>query len=222
MEDVRSMRLTGEHCNVIGKQPDVIQGLKDYGLYLSCGANYLHDVRDWIKDYGPQIEDFLLPFNTYINSGVKLVGQHFGSGSRRYGAQSFQPPFYQQWLAISRQFDGEVWQPAERIDRVHALKMFTNWASEYVLKEDRFGSLEVGKLADFMVMDRDYFTIPVDDILKIRPLMTMVGGRMIVVQQSLASDFGIEAAGPAYTFSDVDVDHIGKPLAEIVAKFQGN
>ncbi|MCH8819446.1 MAG: amidohydrolase family protein, partial [Acidobacteria bacterium] len=86
----------------------------------------------------------------------------------------------------------------------------------------RFGSLEVGKLADFMVMDRDYFTIPVDDILKIRPLMTMVGGRMIVLQQSLASDFGTEAGGPAYTFSDTDVDHIGKSRAEIVAKFLGN
>ena len=222
MEEVRSMRLTGEHCNVIGKQPDIIQGLKDYGVYLSCGANYLHDVREWIKDYGPQIEDFLLPFNTYIESGVKLVGQHYGASSRRHGTQRFQPPFYQQWLAVSRKYDGEVWQPDERIDRVHAIKMFTNWASEYVLREDRLGSLEEGKMADFMVMDRDYFTIAVDDILKIRPLMTMVGGRMIVLQQSLANDFGVDQVGPAYTFSDEDVAHIGLPRAEIAAKFAGN
>ena len=97
--------------------------------------------------------------------------------------------------------------------------MFTNWASEYVLREDRLGSLEVGKMADFMVMDRDYFTIPVDDILRIRPLMTMVGGRMIVLQQSLANDFGIASVGPVYTFSEKDVEHIGKPIAEIAAKF---
>ena len=213
------MRLTGEHCNVIGKQPDIIQGLKDYGVYLSCGPNYLHDVREWINDYGPQIEDFLLPFNTYIESGVKLVGQHFASGATRQGTQRFQPPFYMMWLSVARQFDGEVWQPDERIDRVHALKMFTNWASEYVLREDRLGSLEVGKMADFMVMDRDYFTIPVDDILRIRPLMTMVGGRMIVLQQSLANDFGIASVGPVYTFSEKDVEHIGKPIAEIAAKF---
>ena len=71
-------------------------------------------------------------------------------------------------------------------------------------------------------MDRDYFTIAVDDILKIRPLMTMVGGRMIVLQQSLASDVGVDAVRPAYTFSDDDVEHIGKTRAEIAAKFMGN
>ncbi len=49
MEKVRAMRLTGEHCNLIGKAPDIIQGLKDYGIRLSCGPNYLHDVHEWIK-----------------------------------------------------------------------------------------------------------------------------------------------------------------------------
>jgi predicted amidohydrolase YtcJ len=222
MEEVRAARLTGEHCNVIGKAPDIIQGLKDYGIYLSCGPNYLHDAREWINDYGPQIESFLLPFKTYIESGVKLVGQHYGSRATDQGTQRFQPPFYMMWLSVTRKYDGEVWQPEERIDRVHALKMFSTWASEYVLKEDQIGSLEEGKFADFVVLDRDYFTIPVDDILKIRPLMTMVGGNMVVLQQSLARDFGVESAGPAYTFSDEDVDHIGKPLSEIAAKYAGN
>ncbi|MCK5352773.1 amidohydrolase family protein, partial [bacterium] len=147
MEDVRAARLTGEHCNVIGKAPDIIKGLKDYGIYLSCGPNYLHDVREWIADYGPQIESFLLPFKTYIDSGVKLVGQHYGSRAMNQGTQRFQPPFYMMWLATTRKYDGEVWQPEERIDRVQALKMYSNWASEYVLKEDKIGSLEEGKFA---------------------------------------------------------------------------
>jgi hypothetical protein len=222
MEDVRAARLTGEHCNLIGKAPDIIQGLKDYGIYLSCGPNYLHDTRDWIKDYGPQIEPFILPFKTWLDSGVKLVGQHFGARARDQGTARFQPPFYLMWLSATRLFEGEVWQPEERIDRVQALKMYSNWASEYVLKEDKIGSLEEGKFADLLVIDRDYFTIPVDDILKIRPLMTMVGGKMVVLQESLAQDFGMQPVGPAYTFADEDVDHIGKSRAEIVAKFSGN
>jgi cytosine/adenosine deaminase-related metal-dependent hydrolase len=104
-----------------------------------------------------------------------------------------------------------VWQPEERIDRVHAMKMFTSWAAEYVTKPEELGSLEVGKFADLLVIDRDYFTIPVDDILKIRPLMTMVGGKMIVLQESLAKDFGIQVVGPAYDFKDEEVAHLGKP-----------
>ena len=195
MQQVRDMKLTGEHCNLIGQQPDIIQKLKDYGIILSCGINYLREAADWIADYGPQIEPFIIPFKTWIDSGVKLVGQHHGST----------PPFNMQWQSVTRRHDGVVYQPEERIDRVHAMKMWTSWASEYVLKEDELGTLEVGKFADLLVLDRDYFTVPVDDILKIRIPMTLVGGKIIQLQESLANEFGMESIGPAYDFSDEEV-----------------
>ena len=219
MEDIRNLQMTSEHCNLIGKQPDIIQGLKDYGIMLSCGPDLISEAPDWINDYGPQMNDFILPMKTWIESGIKIAGQHYGGGAfGRPGEGSvgpgFQPPFFQLWQAITRKFDGQVWQPEERIDRVHALKMWTSWAAEYVTKPDELGTLEVGKFADLLITDRDYLTVPVDDILKIRPLMTMVGGKVIVLQESLARDFGVESVGPAYTFEDADIEHIGKPLAE--------
>jgi predicted amidohydrolase YtcJ len=220
MEDVRRMNMTGEHCNLIGKDPEIIQKLKDYGLTLSCGPDIVDESPNWVKDYGPQIEKFILPFNTWIKSGVKLVGQHYGAGADSQGRAGFQPPFFMLWQAVTRKYDGKVWQPDERVHRVHALKMYTNWAAAYVQKPDKLGSLEVGKFADLIVLDRDYFTIPEDDILKVRPLMTMVGGRMIVLQEALATDFGTKPVGPAYTFKDEDVAHIGMPLAEITKKFR--
>jgi len=85
------------------------------------------------------------------------------------------------------------------------LKMWTSWASEYVLKEDQLGTLEVGKFADLIILDRDYFTVPVDDLLKIRVPMTMVGGKIIQLQASLASEFGVTSIGPVYDFSDEEV-----------------
>jgi len=221
MEDIRNLKMTVEHCNLIGKQPDIIQKLKDYGIILSCGPDYIRDVRAWIADYGPQIEPFILPFRTWIESGVKVVGQHFGGGTRGSGeggvGTGFQPPFFQLWQVVTRKFDGEVWQPEERIDRVHAMKLWTSWAAEYVTKPDQLGTLEVGKFADLLVIDRDYFTVPVDDILKVHPLMTMVGGKIVVVQESLANEFGMEPIGPVFDFKDEDVEHLGKPIAEIMA-----
>ena len=219
MEDIRNLQMTVEHCNLIGKQPDIIQGLKDYGIMLSCGPDLISEAPDWINDYGPQMNDFILPMKTWIESGIKIAGQHYGGGAfGRPGEGSvgsgFQPPFFQLWQAITRKFDGQVWQPEERIDRVHALKMWTSWAAEYVTKPDELGTLETGKFADLLIIDRDYLTVPVDDILKIRPLMTMVGGKVVVLQESLARDFGVEAVGPAYTFEDSDLEHLGKPLAE--------
>ena len=53
-------------------------------------------------------------------------------------------------------------------------------SNAYVLfKERLIGSLEVGKLADLVVLDRDYMSIPADDIVNIAPLLTMVGGRTV-------------------------------------------
>ena len=195
MQQVRDMRMTGEHCNLIGKDPEMIRQLKEYGLILSCGPDLVSESPAWIRDYGDEIQPFILPFKTWIESGVKLVGQHYGST----------PPFNKLWQAVTRQFDGVVWQPEERIDRVHALKMWTSWASEYVLKEDKLGTLEEGKFADLIILDRDYFTVPVDDLLKIRVPMTMVGGKIMQLQASLASEFGVDSIGPVYDFSDEEV-----------------
>ena len=195
MQEVRDMRMTGEHCNLIGKDPAMIQQLKDYGLILSCGPDLVSESPAWIRDYGDSIQPFILPFKTWIESGVKLVGQHYGST----------PPFNKLWQAVTRKFDGVVWQPDERIDRVHALKMWTSWASEYVLKQDKLGTLEEGKFADLIILDRDYFTVPVDDLLKIRVPMTMVGGKIMQLQASLAGEFGVNSIGPVYDFSDEEV-----------------
>jgi predicted amidohydrolase YtcJ len=91
--------------------------------------------------------------------------------------------------------EGRKVQPQEAIDRVTVLKMWTNWASEYVLKEKDLGSLEVGKLADFVVLDKDYLTIPIDQIPEIRPLMTVVGGKPVFLDGPFASRLGRQPVG---------------------------
>ncbi|MEE2821567.1 MAG: amidohydrolase family protein [Acidobacteriota bacterium] len=220
VQDIHDQHFALEHCDLIGKQPDVIDKIKRYGLILSCGPDYVSVMRSWIKDYGPytdNIEDFFIPFRTWIESGVNLVGQHYGGGAFKGGGGEGtvrrgqrQPPFFMLWQAITRKYDGRVWQPEERIDRVHALKMWTAWASRYIMKEDELGTLETGKWADFMVMDRDYFTVPVDDLLKIRPLMTMVGGKVIVLNETLASEWETAPVGPHYSFEDSEIAEIGE------------
>ena len=187
MQDVRDKRLTGEHCGMIGKQPDVIQKLKDYGVIISCGPDIVDETPFWVADYGEEANNFVLPFRTWIESGVKVVGQHFGGFK----------PYDVMWNAAAREFDdGQVYQPEERIDRVHAMKMWTSWASEYIFKENELGTLETGKFADLVVLDRDFFTIPVDDIKEIQPLMTFLGGRFIALQEPLARNFGVQPMGP--------------------------
>ena len=220
LDEVRNQMYSFEHCEMIGKQPEIIDLLTKYNFILSCGPNYFSDSWTWLKDYGPTDPDILKhfsTFNTWIKAGVNLVGQHYGSGVGRGGeggGEGFQPPFFMLWQAITRRYDGKVWQPEERIDRVHALKMWTRWAANYVRHPDQLGSLELGKWADLLIIDRDYLTIPEDEILKIRPLMTIVGGRTIALNESLAEEWGVEAVGPQFNFEDEALEWIGTPLTE--------
>ena len=92
-------------------------------------------------------------------------------------------PFHGLYAAISRQGrDGQPaggWYPDQALTRIEALHSFTLAAAYAAHQEDRLGSLEPGKWADFIVIDRNYFEVPVEEIDDIRVLQTWVGGRRV-------------------------------------------
>ena len=67
----------------------------------------------------------------------------------------------------------------ETLTRQEALIAHTRANAYLFFQERALGSLEVGKQADLVVLDRDYMTIPVAEIKKIKPTLTMVGGRVV-------------------------------------------
>ena len=67
----------------------------------------------------------------------------------------------------------------QTISREHALIAYTRKNAFFVFQENNLGSIQPGKLADLVVLDRDYLTIPADQIKDIKPVMTMVGGRIV-------------------------------------------
>ena len=75
--------------------------------------------------------------------------------------------------------DGITYARQEAMDRTTLMKAATIWGAEQVLNEKNIGSLEVGKLADFIVIDKDYFAIPADQIGTIKTLLTAVGGKVV-------------------------------------------
>jgi len=184
-QDIRNLRLTVEHGTVIGKLPDVMAGLKKYGITISAGPPRLLRYPDYLQDYGPQITPFMLPVKTWLDQGIKVVGQNHTY--QRVGAL---------WtIFMTRIVNGQVVNPEERVGRGTIAKMWTRWAAEYVMKENDLGSLEVGKLADFVVLDKDYFAIPIEEISKIRPQMTVVGGKIMYLGADYAARLGREPVG---------------------------
>ena len=92
-------------------------------------------------------------------------------------------PFLGLYAAVTRmdragEPDGG-WYPDQALTRAEALHAFTLGAAYAALREDRLGSLEAGKWADFIIVDRDYFEIPESTIDDIRVLETWVGGERV-------------------------------------------
>ena len=69
--------------------------------------------------------------------------------------------------------------PDEVITREEALIAHTRSNAYILFMEDDIGSLEAGKYADLVVLDRDYLTVPMDEVREIQPVLTMVGGEVV-------------------------------------------
>ncbi len=92
-------------------------------------------------------------------------------------------PMIEFYAAVARKsqdgFANADWHPAEAVTREQALKMLTLWPAYAAFQEKEKGSLEVGKLADLTILDRDIMKIPEPEILRTRCVMTMIGGEIV-------------------------------------------
>ena len=122
-----------------------------------------------------------IPLKSLVNAGVIFAGgsDHMVGWDKNTAINAYNP-FLGMWIAITRKtMQGGVIHPEERLTRQEALKMYTVWAAYLQHAANDRGSIETGKLADFIVVDRDYLTCPEDEIRAIAPVMTIVGGRIV-------------------------------------------
>lgn len=109
------------------------------------------------------------------------TGANFGGGSD-FPVEPVNP-FYGLHAAVTSQDrDGNPlggWMPSETISREQALELFTSGAAYLGHQETEIGELSPGFWADFIILDRNYFEIPAEDIWKIKVLKTYVAGREV-------------------------------------------
>ena len=183
-EDIRKLRPTVEHVEALGYVPDVMAKVKEYGIILNVNPPRLVREKEYIQDYGPKAEEFMMPVKKWLDNGFTVVG-HFEGGAVGSTMNNL----------IRREVNGRVVLPDQKLDRVVVMKLFTTWAPLYMLKEKVLGTLETGKMADFVVLDKDFFTIPDTEIPTIRPQMTVVGGITRFVHPDLAKTWGTPPVG---------------------------
>ena len=113
------------------------------------------------------------PFRTVQDSGIL-----WGLGSDAT-AVTTSNPFYNLSFAVTGRMVGGHKVNSQTISREEALIAHTRSNAYIVFQEGNLGSLQPGNYADLLVLDRDYLTVPADEIKDIKPLITMVGGRVV-------------------------------------------
>jgi len=160
---------------------EAVARMKKMGILADVQPGWLHlDVPALEKVFGYRTMRYFFPLQSFAQAGIVMAaGSDHMIGHDKDKAVNPFNPFYSMWMAITRRTtEGKVIYPEEKITREQALRMYTNGSSYLHFSEKKTGSLEAGKYADLVMIDRDLLTCAEDEIRAIQPLATMVEGKL--------------------------------------------
>lgn len=169
------------HCNFMSAT--AIEKMAAHGIVADLQPAWLYlDGRTLLKQFGEERLEYFQPYRTLEEKGVKAGGgsdhmQKIGS------LRSVNPynPFLGMWTTLTRQarWMGGAIHPGQILDRAAAIRLYTIHNAWLTFEEKEKGSLEPGKLADFIVLDRDILNCPVDEVKEIQVKETWLGGKRV-------------------------------------------
>ena len=170
VEPVKGLRWAFSHLDQVTdaqlarmKRLGMVAGLHSRPLIQGALMHKVHGERAWDMP----------PFRRVQDSGIV-----WGLGSDAT-AVTTSNPFYTLWFAVTGRMIGGRKVNRQTITRAEALIAHTRSNAHFIFQESNLGSIQPGKYADLVVLDRDYFVVPAPQIKDIKPLMTMVGGKIV-------------------------------------------
>ncbi|MGD8519839.1 MAG: amidohydrolase [Desulfobacterales bacterium] len=165
-------RMSIEHCSI--PRGEAIDRIKRLGVLPSSSVGFLYELGpSHILGLGPERIKRYFPHKTYLDKGIISVGNSdwfVTSGNivqQIYG------------VVTRKSYTGEIVGAEQAIPVKEALRLYTVNGAYASFEENIKGSIEPGKLADMVVLDRDIFSIPAEEIKDIQVEMTIVGGELV-------------------------------------------
>ena len=178
---VRPTRPCITHCNFMSRE--AIEQMARLGVVADIQPAWLYlDARTLSAQFGDERLRYFQPLKTIFENGV-IAGGGSDHMQKIGSLRSINPynPFLGIWTTITRRarlFDGQL-HPEEALSREQAIRFYTANNAYLLFLEQQVGTLEPGKLADLIVLDRDLLTCPVDDIKDAQVVSTYVGGKQV-------------------------------------------
>jgi predicted amidohydrolase YtcJ len=154
--------------------PAIQKRLKELHVLVDGNPPFVYWIGSWFKKYGSERVRWSYPAKSYIeNEIIEAAGSDVPVTPIS--------PWWGIWSAVVRKDlqTGQELAPEERITVQEALTLYTRNGAYTGFEEDKKGSLAPGKLADFIVVDRDVLSVPADELKDVQVLETWVGGQRI-------------------------------------------
>jgi predicted amidohydrolase YtcJ len=178
---IRKTRPCITHCNFMSRE--AIDALARLGAVADIQPAWLYlDTRTLVSQFGYERMRYFQPLQSLFKAGA-IVGGGSDHMQKIGSLRSINPynPFLAIHTAITRKarwYNGTL-HPEEALTREQAIRFYTANNAFLLFREKQIGSLEPGKFADFIVLDRDILTCPVEDIPTTRVRQTYLAGKRV-------------------------------------------
>lgn len=164
-----------EHAQILIEKD--IPRFTELGVIASMQPTHcITDKRFCEKRIGRERSKFAYPWKSLLDAGTKIAF------STDYSVEPLNP-MEGLYAAVTRKDrmgeEGDGWFPEEKISMEEAIRLYTLGSAYAQFMEDRKGMIKEGYLADMVILDRDLFNIPEDEIMKTKVDYTIVGGKIV-------------------------------------------
>jgi hypothetical protein len=178
---VRQNRPCITHSNFMSQES--VTRLAQLGVAVDIQPAWLYlDTRTLVGHFGYDRLRFFQPLASIFQAGG-IAGGGSDHMQKIGSLRSINPynPFLAMWVTVTRKAKGYggALHPEEALTREQAIRLYTSNNAYILFREKQTGSLEAGKLADLIVLDRDILTCPADDIRNTQVLQTYVSGALV-------------------------------------------
>ena len=178
---IRDLRMGVTHSSFMTKES--IEKAARLGVVLDLQPAWLYlDTRTLVGQFGYDRLRYFHPYKSiFAAGGISGGGSDHMLKIGDLRAINFYNPFLAMWTTITRRakwYDGQL-HPEESLTRAQAIQFYTRNNAHLLFWEKELGSLEPGKRADFIILDRDLLTCPLDDVKDAKVERTYLAGKLV-------------------------------------------